>query len=238
MKNNTHMTTIGMTKTTSGHYPQYADWLLRACGDIRLLDLEAAADPVAALQFCAGLVLVGGPDVDPSHYQFPEAAPLCRIDAARDALEFSAIAEAVALNIPILGLCRGLQVMNVALGGTLIPDLPAAGIPGHGQVDGRDSLHDIRVEQDSLLASIVQSVGGLVNSAHHQSADRIAAELRITASSRDGVVEALEWKNSADRNFLLLVQWHPERLMDPDSPFARGLAAAFLHRCIAQGGAA
>ena len=229
------MLTIGLTKTTLGQYPRYADWLVQVGGDIRILDLETAADPMAALRSCDGLVLVGGPDVDPSRYDLPKAAPQCRIDAARDELEFSMTAEALALQLPILGICRGLQVMNVVLGGTLIPDLPTMGFSGHDKSDGRDAQHGVSVEPDTLLTSIVRTSGGLVNTAHHQSADRIADELRITASSPDGIVEALEWKDALYRNFLLLVQWHPERMMNPDSPFSRGLAEAFIFQCGAKG---
>ncbi|NOY06948.1 MAG: gamma-glutamyl-gamma-aminobutyrate hydrolase family protein, partial [Chlorobi bacterium] len=121
-----------------------------------------------------------------------------------------AIEAALKLHLPILGICRGLQAVNVALGGSLIVDLPQAGITGHGKTNGGDSFHQVSIVAKSLLSDALTRED--VNSSHHQAVDQPAPTLRVTARAPDGVVEAMEWMDAAGNGFLLLVQWHPERL--------------------------
>ncbi len=226
------MPVIGLTKSISGPYPQYAEWLRLTAPDVVIIDLETADNPLLDLRSCDGLVLTGGPDIDPVHYGIPEAAPLCRIDAIRDALDLAILKEALRIKLPTLAICRGLQVVNVALGGTLIADLPSSGKSGHDKTDGRDAIHPVAIAPGTVLGSIVKANEGGVNSSHHQSAGVIAEPLIISAVSPDGVVEALEWRMPDGKGFLLCVQWHPER--QSEHPFSRCLAEAFLHRCALQ----
>lgn len=173
------------------------------------------------------LLLTGGGDVDPALYG---AAPHPRTDfvnRARDDHEIELIRKAVESRRPVFGICRGIQILNVALGGRLIqhvPDvLPALVVETHQQVDGRDRSHPVYLEERSLLASVL-GVETEVNSAHHQAADPAAVGrgLRVTARSPAGVVEAVEGVGRP----VLAVQWHPER-MPPDHPASRRLLDLF-----------
>lgn len=225
---------IGVSKVTGQRYPLYAGWLSHYRPDWAFIDVETYPE---AMKDCTGLVLVGGPDVDPVHYGRPDSAPLCSINAERDAAEFSLFAQARERHLPVLGVCRGLQLAVVALGGTLIPDLPSEGRMGHhishpgGVTTGRsafgDPIHAITVDPDSQLYLRTGSTG-IVNSSHHQAAGDPGPLLRVTATSADGVPEALEWKEPRTQPGLVLVQWHPERMDDFDHPLSAGPAEEFL----------
>lgn len=150
---------------------------------------------------CDGLLLAGGGDLSPAYYAQPCAGAFAP-DRERDVSEMELLEAFVSAKKPILGICRGMQVINVFFGGTLIQDLP-----GHGTIDGADRLHPVTTEPGCFLESLY-GVRCVVNSAHHQAVDRSGEHLRITQRSDDGVPEALE-------HALLPiwgVQWHPERL--------------------------
>ena len=206
----------------------YAAWLRRFDPFVAFVELEQEDGPLESLRRCDGLLLPGGADVDPVHFGKEMERPVCTIDSARDTLEFQCIQEAFDQRLPVLGICRGLQIINVFLGGSLITDLPIAGYAGHGKTMDGDSNHAVRVTTGSRLGQILGESEGIVNSAHHQAVDRIAPDLQMVASSEDGVVEGLEWKDPSKPGYLLLVQWHPERMSEEDSPFARGIAEDFL----------
>jgi putative glutamine amidotransferase len=228
------MPIIAITRSSKGKYPLYGEWLGRINSAVTILELECEKDPIAALRRCDGFLLPGGADVDPAYFGKESERDACRIEAERDALEFSCIAAALEQSMPILGICRGLQIMNVFLGGSLITHLPGAGRNGHGQVGKEDATHAVRIRNASSLASIVGATAGEVNSAHHQAADRIAESLAVTAESEDGVVEGLEWKDSVRKSYLQLVQWHPERMPNPGSPFSERIASDFLRAVLAK----
>ena len=157
--------------------------------------------------------LAGGSDVDPSFYGQPNLAARnpCR---ERDALELRQVSEALAAGKPILGICRGAQLLNVAFGGTLCQDIGQA----HTGV-----RHGLRFDPSSRLAAIARPE--IVNSRHHQAVDRLGAGLKATAwSAEDGVIEGVE---APDRPFVLAVQWHPEDLAAEGDEEARALFAAF-----------
>lgn len=177
-----------------------------------------------------GLCLTGGADVDPAYYG-EERHPLCqRGDRDRDLTELLLYRWACAEGKPIFGICRGLQLINVAAGGTLYQDLAAqvpatikhdyfSNQPGHP----RDLLvHEVHIHGDSLLGRILEVERVQVNSMHHQGVKRLAPGMTPVAFAPDGVVEAFE---AADGNFLLAVQWHPEELLDK-VPLMRRLFAA------------
>jgi putative glutamine amidotransferase len=164
-----------------------------------------------------GLLLAGGPDVEPRHYG-EQRRPNCgRGDPARDEVELIFLRWAIADGRPVLAICRGAQLLNVALGGTLFQDIPsecpnarrhACFAPDEGLQ--RDSLvHAVHPEPRSRLASLLGPNDVLVNSLHHQGIKSLAPALRATAFSPDGLIEAVEPTNGA---FLLGVQWHPEEL--------------------------
>jgi putative glutamine amidotransferase len=160
-----------------------------------------------------GVLLPGGADVRPSLYGAAEIHPKTYgIDDERDKIEIALARWAVEDDRPLFGICRGHQVINVALGGTLMQDIPSQ-LPNALTHDLPDEmprwtlLHDVRIDPDSKLAGILGVTQITVNSLHHQAVDMPAPKLRVTAFSPDEIVEALEMP---DRRFALSVQWHPE----------------------------
>jgi putative glutamine amidotransferase len=139
-------------------------------------------------------------------------------------LEMELIGAAHARGLPILAICRGAQLLNVAAGGTLIPH-----VDGHRPQEGddEDMVHAVKLESGSMLARLASAERSTVNSSHHQVIDRIAPSFRVTATAHDGAVEGYEWRNPAGKPFLLAVQWHPER-MDTEHGLGGGALAAFL----------
>ncbi|HXR89228.1 MAG TPA: gamma-glutamyl-gamma-aminobutyrate hydrolase family protein [Steroidobacteraceae bacterium] len=179
-----------------------------------------------------GIVFTGSPsNVEPHHYQGPPSAPGTLHDPARDAVTLPLIRKAVAAGIPVMGICRGFQEMNVAFGGTLHQKLHE--VPGH--MDHRDDdsqplevqygpAHDVTLEPGGLLRTLAGTDRLRVNSLHSQGVDRLGSDLAVEARAPDGVVEAFRVPKA--RRFAVAVQWHPEwNVMD--NPFSRALFAAF-----------
>lgn len=179
---------------------------------------------------CDGLLLTGGEDVDPGQYGSGPHPKLGTVDPRRDANELALVAEARARDLPILGICRGIQLCNVALGGTLIQDLPSQrpGAIDHDSPTPRDvRSHHVTVIEPSRLADILGATELIANSFHHQAVDRLGAGLVATAVAPDGVIEGVE---SADPGeWLVAVQWHPEELThEPDAVDLRLFAALII----------
>ena len=200
--------------------------------------IPPSASPDAVLRVLdvvAGLVLSGGEDVDPSRYGAEPHPELGPVNCARDDTELALLGRARALALPTLAICRGIQVVNVALGGTLVQDLPSErqGIATHEVDDERDSrVHGVRIEPDSHLASILGAESLAVNSIHHQAVDRLGEAMRINARADDGTVEGVE---SDDASWWMVgVQWHPEELTTTPEPWDRRLFAAFAAACRAR----
>ncbi len=189
----------------------------------------AEADWTALLGRLDGLLLSGGEDLHPRQYGQPPEAWLGGVDEARDTSELGLIRAALEMRKPICAICRGIQVLNVALGGTLYQDL-AAQVPGaldHAFLMSRSldqSIHPVTLEADSALARILGGVTFAVNSAHHQSIQTPGAGLRVVGRAPDGVIEAVEL---ADYPFCIGVQWHPEALVRSD-PMMASLFAALV----------
>lgn len=164
------------------------------------------------------VLLPGGPDVDPSYYGAVRHPETKVIDDARDTLELTLARWTYADDRPLFGICRGHQVMNVAFGGTLIQDIPSE-VKTEFIHDTPDELprstiqHKVELSPNSHLAAILGTTSVAVNSLHHQSVERPAPGVAVTAYSPDGVVEALE---APDKQFVLSVQWHPEDLYKND----------------------
>lgn len=166
----------------------------------------------AALQGMRGLVLTGGEDVAPDRYGAAPHPRLGDVDPVRDAAELALIAAARARGIPILAICRGIQILNVALGGTLYQDLDSER-PGPLAHAGEMSHHDVRVEPGSLLERTLGARSVTVNSRHHQAIRDLAPGLRAVAWASDGVIEAAE-PVDASAPWTVAVQWHPEDLTE------------------------
>jgi putative glutamine amidotransferase len=187
----------------------------------------AAADAQAVLDGLAGLVVTGGEDVSPSRYG-QIAHPTVEAHAGRDESEIALILEARQRRMPTLAICRGIQVVNVALGGTLVQDIPSQ-LPAalnHDPEAGRgERVHIIRVDTASRLAGALGADCLATNSFHHQALDRVAPGLRVSAHAEDGIIEGAE---SADPDWwMLAVQWHPEELIETPESWDRNLFTAF-----------
>lgn len=174
-----------------------------------------------------GVIFAGGPDTHPKYYG-QEIDPYCgEINEERDELEMYLMKLVMAADLPALGVCRGMQAINVALGGTLHQDVVHHLGLIHRQPEGTRYFHDIIFEGDSVLRSLVPSARYPVNSYHHQAVDRLADGLVATAYNPDGLIEAYERPAS---RFLMGVQWHPEVSYTADS-FSRKIFARFLEAC-------
>jgi putative glutamine amidotransferase len=182
-----------------------------------------------------GILFPGGADVAPQEYGEEPIDNLNIVEAPRDRTELTLARWAFADDLPTLGICRGQQVLNVALGGTLYQDLRYQGVTTveHSDADGRARnalLHRVRLDPGSRLAQLIDETSVDVNSLHHQAVKAIALRLRVTGKSEDGVIESLE---SDERRFLIAVQWHPEEI--DDLPWVQRLFAGFARA--AAGGA-
>ena len=253
------MVTIGVTSQVAHGEPptaalrSYLEGVRRAGAQPVLLPWE----PERAAELLEGvdaLLITGGPDIDPALYgQGPHPTVAGKTGAPeRDAFELAIARLAYQRGVPTLGICRGLQVMNVALGGTLVQDVPSQIVaaaehqqqyPQTGTPVRRrgERTHRVEVSADSLLARVLgESAQALaVNSMHHQAVDALAPDLRVSARALEGqrgveIVEGLE-ASSARHPFYLAVQWHPEELANPEvggdeqAPDAHALFAALAH---------
>lgn len=193
----------------------------------------------SAVARCEGVLLTGGDDVDPKWYTDKLPRPVARtVDPAhpdRDAFEFQLIREVFRQRKPLLCICRGHQILNVALGGTLFADITLQ-IPralNHSRTDRKDRVvHDVECVAGSLMARIAGRERLGVNSSHHQAVARLARSLRATAVSRDGIIEGMELAPRARGllPYLLSVQFHPERLFERQAEHLR-LFRTFVRAC-------
>ncbi|WP_051292785.1 gamma-glutamyl-gamma-aminobutyrate hydrolase family protein [Olivibacter sitiensis] len=228
---------IGMTDGRM--YELYAQWVSSYSEDIEIIRLGYRFDNLEQVKACQALVFTGGEDVHPRRYGRLDYLTYCipeDFDEQRDDFEWALLQYAEQYPLPILGICRGLQLINVFHGGTLIPDIPTWGKFNHAKgTDGLPREHGIQLDVHGQLYRITGEAMGVVNSLHHQSADRIGKGLVASALSPDGIVEAIEQKEMEGKPFFLLVQWHPERMTDIESPFVRNIGEAFVASVIQDG---
>ena len=191
----------------------YLESVRRAGGDpVEVADTHE--DPASIVARVRGVILTGGGDVDPAIYGEAPHPAYEPAEPGRDAFEIALAKAAVAADMPLLAICRGMQVLNVAMGGSLIQHIPSevAGALDHAIREPRFHIaHEVWVSKGSLLWSIMQDeIDGeslSVNSRHHQAVKRVAEGFEVTATAPDGVIEAME---SPGLRFCLAVQWHPE----------------------------
>jgi putative glutamine amidotransferase len=192
-------------------------------------------DPSAVHQILGavhGLILSGGEDVDPRRYGATRHPATGDPHPARDACELELARWARDSALPTLAICRGVQLLNVSLGGSLIQDIPSlvGDAEAHnGGASRTDRVHDVAVEAGSRLAAALGAQDIRVNSIHHQALERVADGLRVTARADDNVIEGVEW-TGADW-WALGVQWHPEELTRTSEAWDRRLFAAFASAC-------
>ena len=169
-----------------------------------------------------GLLLTGGADIDPARFGELPHATVYDVSESRDDLEFTVVDSALGAGMPVFAICRGIQVLNVALGGTLIQDVPSEIGPQitHSQAEPRhEATHRVTVSGETKLAEVLGAHDLSVNSFHHQAIKKLGRGLRDVAWADDGVIEAVEMPDA--RSLVLGVQWHPEDLVDHDPPAAK-----------------
>jgi len=190
----------------------YVEGVERAGGApviLPVLDPDMVEDLLGAV---SGLLLTGGGDVQPSRYGARPVAETHNVDPMRDAFEIRLIEVAIAIDLPLLATCRGMQVLNVAMGGSLIQHVPGVTGQDHDRTDRwREGVHRVKIEPDSHLAEALGATEVAVNSMHHQAVDRAAPGTRAVAWAEDDTVEAIEVPGSPH---VVAVQWHPELLED------------------------
>ncbi len=215
----------------NGHYPA----ALAACGALPLvIPLNLPNGTLRAIfERLDGLCLSGGVDVDPGAYGESRHAHLGSVDRARDETELTLARWALDADLPVLGICRGIQLLNVAAGGSLYQHIPdqVAGASTHDYKLADSAwerpTHKVVIEPRCLLASILGEHEIMTNSFHHQSLKAIASEFKGVAYAEDGVVEAIE---HPDKRFALAVQWHPEGMFRTE-PHARRIFEIFVAAC-------
>lgn len=207
---------IAVTKLSAN----YESWLLQSDSTLVITDLYpfGVDSSLALLKDYHGLLITGGEDVFPDWYGMIHDTSRCGgFDRYRDTLEIELIQHAIELGIPILGICRGHQIINITLGGTLIVDIPEdVGTEVIHRCPDKplDCHHQVFIVEGSQLEEITGVSKGTVNTNHHQALKETGSGLRISALTLEGLPEAIEWKNPEEHSFLLGVQWHPERMFD------------------------
>jgi putative glutamine amidotransferase len=215
---------------------RYADAVARAGGlPVLLPPVPGIGDVLGRLD---GLILSGGGDIDPARYGAVRHQASDPPNAPRDEAELALCTAALTRGLPLLAICRGLQVLNVALGGTLLQHLPdVTGTDVHSPVPSGYGQHEVRVTASSRLARVLGRTEAEVPTHHHQSVDRLGAGLIATAWTADQVIEAVEFSSGArfdgadGASFMLGVQWHPEAGDDPS--LFRAFVAAVRDRASA-----
>ncbi len=237
MKQNTHKATIAMTDLGNSWFRRfmkgkYIKSLQKTNADVKLFHWELTQEQAEQIvRECDGVLLPGGADLNPAYYGKEKQEWCGQFIPARDAGETLILKEALKQGKPILGICRGFQLINCYFGGTLYQDIKKEAGEGrkeHMNIPGSArEVHKITVTPGTRLSQIAGSGRMGVNSLHHQAACTVGDVLTVAAISEDGFVEALEAK---DGPFMLAVQWHPEHLF-PKQAFARRIFAAFVEAC-------
>ncbi len=213
-------------------YFNYENWIRSEPG-VEIIKLSYRDNTFDQIEKCNGIILSGGNDINPRLYNQPDFLVYVDpkdIDEKRDEFEWKIIQHTEVNQKPLLGICRGLQFVNVYFGGTLVPDIPAFGKYNHGKfVEGNDREHLINIDTNSTLYKIIGEEKGTINSAHHQSVDMPGYGLVVNALSPDGVVEGMERREPAGKSYLMLIQWHPERMTKQESIFTKNIRHSFLN---------
>jgi len=213
-------------------YQFYIKWLKDADSTIIYFDMYHLGidSALKVLKECDGLLLTGGEDINPIYYGQEFDSTKCDPpNNYRDSLEFLIIEKALSNKIPVMGVCRGLQILNVYFGGSLIFDIPLDfdTLVKHRYPGYKVAEHEVRIIDGSLLSNIAGVTLGKTNSNHHQGINAIAPLLTGNAFTEDGLIEAIELEKKENKPFVFAVQWHPER-MDYTNPLSGKISRRFL----------
>lgn len=220
---------IGISEGSKYH--NYENWIKDAPG-MEIIKLSYHLDNIDEIDRCDGIILTGGGDINSTLYNRPDF--LIYIDAndvdnKRDEFEWKIMQQVSLKQKPLLGICRGLQFANVYFGGILIPDIPSFGKFNHSKFKGDiDRYHAVNIDPNSQLYQITGEENGVINSAHHQSVNIPGAGLVANAMSPDGIIEGMEWKEKEGKAYMMLVQWHPERMKNQDCALSKKIKESFL----------
>jgi putative glutamine amidotransferase len=204
------VSTLGVDMPNATIHDRFGELVQRAGGVPIYADHHAS--PTALAGIVDAVVINGGGDVSPALYGAERHPRTYGVEDRRDAFEVDLVRAAAARGVPVLGICRGIQLVNVALGGTLVQHVPEEVGEEHMCVDALDQpVHEVVLTPKSRLATLYGRTCLRVNSLHHQAVDRVAPELRVTATAPDGTVEGIESQDGQ----VLGIQWHPELLAEP-----------------------
>ena len=206
-------------------------WLQQDESNIKIISVYGMQDKDSILNLLKkadGIIITGGEDVNPELYGKAEEKKRCgQINMYRDSLELMLINYAIKKNIPLLGICRGHQIINVALGGSLIIDIPQdIGSDTLHRKNEHATMHLVYIKPNSFLHKIVQVDSGIVWSNHHQAVKKIGSLLKPVAFAKDSIIEACEPIDTT-KHFILTLQWHPEA-MDFSSPLSKNIRESFI----------
>lgn len=219
------ITTYGRDRSGNFYLPsEYVDAVRKASG-VPLLLTPGESNIEEILQFVDGVMFSGGGDLDPALYGGAAHSTISRVDPERDAFEIALAKEVLARNRPVLGICRGSQILNVATGGDLVAHVPEefGDEIQHATMKGETTEHVVKIEPESRLAEMLENTELLVKSKHHQANRSIPAAWQVAARAPDGVIEAVEHESHP---WLFAVLWHPE--MSLDDPNQQRIFEAFV----------
>ena len=205
---------IGITYTGNEEkHNNYVNWISGKDKEIVVVTLKEDLNNILEVASCDGIVLSGGIDIAPEFYGAKSGYPFepKQFNNSRDIFELNVFRESLQYEIPVLGICRGMQLVNCFYGGTLVQDLDEKN-ETHKITEVVDKVHSIKAVADGYIKTLIGDENVLVNSAHHQCIDRIGVGLYFSAYSNDEVPEAMERVDKEKDPFLLCVQWHPERM--------------------------
>ncbi len=215
-----------ITKSDSRFY-NYINWLDKYEFPYIILDWEK--NNFDDIKECSSIILTGGADIFPEFYNdWEDGKNRDEYIPERDGFEFRILDHALENNYPVLGICRGLQLINCKLKGSLINDIESIRGTNHRKISQtEDRMHNVTIKDGTLLNDVLGLNAGMINSSHHQAIDRLGEGLMISAKADDGIIEAIEWDEKEGKPFFLAVQWHPERFPDEGSPFSSNLILKF-----------
>ena len=218
---------IGIT-VCENNFDLYLRWLEHFNAKFAVIDFREN-DALDKFSSVSGLILSGGIDIYPELYNDWESKEdTGKYNSNRDGFEYKLIEYALKYEIPILGICRGCQLLNVYFNGSLIYDIPTIRKVNHNKID-KDTmrLHNINIVKDTILYNCVNKETGIVNSSHHQSVDRLGEGLMISSRADDGIIESIEYADKSNKSFLMGIQWHPERFTNYNDEFSKNIYHAF-----------
>ena len=231
-ENNSKPLRIAISRMHRHH--TYSNWLHRYDSTVMLYDMYplGVEQALKLAKTVDGILITGGEDVNPDFFgKIDDTARCGTINHYRDSLEMALIHYAISHKVPLIGICRGEQIINVDLGGSLIIDIPTDWdtVVKHSSKDWKLQWHEVNIVPGTQMAKISGKTHGIVSSSHHQAINKLGAGLRISAYAPDSIPEAIEWADTTGKGFLMATQWHPEH-MDTLSPFSAPYAKLFLKK--------